>query len=167
MPYAKVTDRELEFIKGVVGSDRVSTGESVLDLHGHDESFHPSRRPEVVVWPHSAEEVSQILKMANEKRIPVTPWGAGTSLEGNPIPVEGGIVLDLQQMNRILELNEEDLQVRVEAGVIYKELNQHLARVQHRQNLVQDILHRRRICHDNDDNLCVFGRCADVGREEQ
>jgi len=128
MPYAKVTDRELEFIKGVVGSDRVSTGESVLDLHGHDESFHPSRRPEVVVWPHSAEEVSQILKMANEKRIPVTPWGAGTSLEGNPIPVEGGIVLDLQQMNHILELSEEDLQVRVEAGVIYKELNQHLAR---------------------------------------
>jgi FAD/FMN-containing dehydrogenase len=54
--------------------------------------------------------------LADAKRIPVTPWGAGTSLEGNPIPVEAGIVLDLQQMNHILELKTEDLQVRVEAG---------------------------------------------------
>ncbi len=81
-----------------------------------------------MVWPLRTEEISQILKMANEKRIPVTPWGAGTSLEGNPIPVEGGIVLDLQQMNHVLELRTEDLQVRVEAGVIYKELNQYLSR---------------------------------------
>ena len=128
MSYGKVTDRELEFIKGVVGSERMSTGESVLNLHGKDESFHPTRRPDVVVWPLSAEEISQILKMANEKRIPVTPWGAGTSVEGNPIPVEGGIILDLQQMNHILDLMKDDLQVRVEAGMIYKELNQSLSR---------------------------------------
>jgi D-lactate dehydrogenase (cytochrome) len=106
----------------------MSIGESVLDLHGKDESFHERRRPDVVVWPIRTEEISQILKMAHERRIPVTPWGAGTSLEGNPIPVKGGIVLDLQQMNHILELMEEDLQVRVEAGVIYKELNQYLSR---------------------------------------
>ena len=128
MEYGKVTERELESIKEIVGAERMSTGESVLDLHGKDESFHERHRPHVVVWPLSAEEISKILRMANEMRIPVTPWGAGTSLEGNPIPVEGGIVLDLQQMNRILGLMEEDLQVRVEAGVIYKELNQYLAR---------------------------------------
>jgi D-lactate dehydrogenase (cytochrome) len=128
MEYGKVTERELESIREIVGSERMSTGESVLDLHGKDESFHERRRPDVVVWPLSAEQVSRILKIANERRIPVSPWGAGTSLEGNPIPVEGGIVLDLQQMNRILGLMEEDLQVRVEAGVIYKELNQSLAR---------------------------------------
>jgi D-lactate dehydrogenase (cytochrome) len=128
MEYGKITDRELEFIRELVGSERMSVGESILDLHGKDESFHERRRPDVVVWPLCTEEISQILKMANEKRIPVTPWGAGTSLEGNPIPVKGGIVLDLQQMNRILELMEEDLQVRVEAGVIYKELNQYLSR---------------------------------------
>ena len=128
MEYGKVTDRELESIRGIVGSERMSVGESVLDLHGKDESFHERRRPDVVVWPIRTEEISQILKMAHERRIPVTPWGAGTSLEGNPIPVKGGIVLDLQQMNHILELMEEDLQVRVEAGVIYKELNQYLSR---------------------------------------
>jgi D-lactate dehydrogenase (cytochrome) len=106
----------------------MSAGESVLDLHGKDESFHHRRRPDVVVWPLSAEEISRILKLANRKRIPVTPWGAGTSVEGNPIPVEGGIVLSLQQMNHILELRTEDLQVRVEAGVMDKELNQYLSR---------------------------------------
>ncbi len=128
MGYGKVTERELRLIREIVGSERMSTGESILDLHGKDESFHPRRRPEVVIWPIRSEEISQILKMADEKRIPVTPWGAGTSLEGNPIPVEGGIVLDLQRMNRILELMEKDLQVRVEAGVVYKELNQYLSR---------------------------------------
>jgi D-lactate dehydrogenase (cytochrome) len=128
MEYGKVTDKELEFIRSIVGPERMSIGESILDLHSKDESFHQRRKPEVVVWPLSSAEISQILKMANEDRIPVTPWGAGTSLEGNPIPVEGGIVLDFQQMNRILELRTEDLQVRVEAGVIYKELNQTLSR---------------------------------------
>ena len=126
--YGKLTDKELDFIKGVVGRERMSVGESVLDLHGKDESFHPKRRPDVVVWPLGEGEISQILKVANGKRIPVTPWGAGTSLEGNPMPVEGGIVLDLQQMNHVLELKAEDLQVRVEAGVIYKALNQFLSR---------------------------------------
>ena len=128
MEYGKVTNKELEFIRSIVGPERMSIGESILDLHSKDESFHQRRKPEVVVWPLSSAEISQILKMANEDRIPVTPWGAGTSLEGNPIPVEGGIVLDFQQMNRILELRTEDLQVRVEAGVIYKELNQTLSR---------------------------------------
>ena len=128
MAYQRVTDQELSILRGIVGPERVSTGESILDLHGKDESFHAKRKPEVVVWPLRAEEISQILRMANERRIPVTPWGAGTSLEGNPIPVLGGIVLDLQQMNHILELKEEDLQVRVEPGVVYKEMNQFLSR---------------------------------------
>jgi D-lactate dehydrogenase (cytochrome) len=126
--HTKVTSREIEAIKKIVGPERVSTGESVLDLHSKDESFHQRGKPDVVVWPLHTEEISQILKMANEEQIPVTPWGAGTSLEGNPIPVKGGIVLDLQQMNHVLELRTEDLQVRVEAGVLYKELNQHLSR---------------------------------------
>ena len=128
MEYGGVTERELEVIKAIVGPERLSTGESILDLHSKDESFHQRRKPDVVVWPLSSLEISQTLKFANEKRIPVTPWGAGTSLEGNPIPVEGGIVLDLQKMNHILEFRAEDLQVCVEAGVIYRELNQSLSR---------------------------------------
>lgn len=128
MEFGKITAKEIEIFTDIVGPDRISTGESVLELHGRDESFHQRRRPDVVIWPLNAEEISTILKIANEKRIPVTPWGAGTSLEGNPIPVFGGIVLDMQQMNHILELRESDLQVRVEAGVTYKELNQFLSR---------------------------------------
>ena len=128
MEYGRVTDRELESLKKIVGLERMSTGESILGLHSRDESSHQGRKPDVVVWPLRTMEISQILKLAHEEKIPVTPWGAGTSLEGNPIPVEGGIVLDLQQMNRILELRTEDLQVRVEAGAIYKELNQYLSR---------------------------------------
>jgi D-lactate dehydrogenase (cytochrome) len=128
MEYGRMTDRELESIGKIVGPERISIGESILDLHSKDESFHQRRKPDVVAWPLRTEEIGEILKLANEKRIPVTPWGAGTSLEGNPIPVEGGIVLDLQQMNHILEIRKEDLQVRVEAGVIYKELNKTLSR---------------------------------------
>ncbi len=128
MGFGKITAKDIEIFTDLVGPDRISTGESVLELHGRDESFHQRRRPDLVIWPLNAEEISTILKIANEKRIPVTPWGAGTSLEGNPIPVFGGIVLDMQQMNHILELRESDLQVRVEAGVTYKELNQFLSR---------------------------------------
>ena len=73
MEYQRVTGEELNILRGIVGPERISTGESVLDLHGKDESFHPRRKPEVVVWPVRAEEISQILKMANEKRIPITP----------------------------------------------------------------------------------------------
>ncbi len=127
MKYSKITPKIVGYIRSLLGEERVSTGESILDLHSKDESFHPRRRPELVVWPLTAEEISRILRIANEERIPVTPWGAGTSLEGNPIPVEGGIVLNLQQMNRILDLMKEDLQVRVEVGVIYKDLNQYLS----------------------------------------
>lgn len=128
MEYGKLTSKEIEIFANLVGPERISTGESVLELHGKDESFHQKRRPDVVIWPINAEEISTILRIANEKRIPVTPWGAGTSLEGNPIPVFGGIVLDMQQMNRIIDLRESDLQVRVEAGVVYKDLNQFLSR---------------------------------------
>lgn len=128
MDYQAFTDQELNRLREIVGSERVATGPSILDLHGKDESFHPRRNPEAVVWPHSPGEIRQILAMADERRIPVTPWGAGTSLEGNPIPVCGGIVLDLQQMNRTVELSVEDLQICVEPGVIYKEMNRSLSR---------------------------------------
>lgn len=119
---------ELKFLLEIVPTERISTGESILELHSKDESFHTPHKPAVVVYPLTTAEVSKILKKANELKIPVTPWGAGTSLEGNPIPVYGGIVLDMQQMNRIKEVCEKDLLVVVEPGVIYKELNKYLSR---------------------------------------
>jgi D-lactate dehydrogenase (cytochrome) len=82
--------------------------------------------PDAVIWPLNESEVSHILKYANEGHIPVTAWGAGSSLEGNPLPVCGGIILDFTRMNRILDIREEDFQADVEPGVIYKELNKKL-----------------------------------------
>jgi len=123
MQYKKITENEISFFKSIVPPERVLTGESSLNLHSKDESFHKKCRPEVVILPQTSSEISEILKVANIKKIPVTPWGAGTSLEGNPMPSMGGIVIDLQKMNRILEENEMDFQVVVEPGVVYTELN--------------------------------------------
>lgn len=128
MSYGSVTAQEISLFKSIVSPEKVSAGESVIELHAKDESFHRRCRPDVVIFPRSSKEISGILKLANEKRIPVTPWGAGTSLEGNPMPSEGGIVLDMQEMNRILEEREEDFQVVVEPGVVYKELNKVFAK---------------------------------------
>ena len=110
----------------MVALNRISTGKSVLDLHARDQSQHPPSRPEVVIWPQSPSEVSAILKYANYNRIPVTGWGSGSSLEGNPIPVQKGIVLDFTQMNRIIDIREEDFQADVEPGVVYQDLNDKL-----------------------------------------
>jgi D-lactate dehydrogenase (cytochrome) len=114
-------------LKSILDERRVSTGESVRSLHSHDESYHAPVLPDVVVWPQTTEEVARLVRFAYEKKMPVTPWGAGTSLEGNPIPVRGGMVIDFQEMNRILAIKREDFQVDVQAGVIYKELNKVLS----------------------------------------
>ncbi len=113
-------------LEQILGADSVSTGPSEIDLHSKDESFQPPSRPEVVVWPTSVDHVSKVLGWANAHEIPVTAWGAGTSLEGNPIPLKGGVVMDFQRMNRILSLYREDFMVDVEAGVSYRDLNEHL-----------------------------------------
>ncbi len=123
-----VSDSLLQRFREVVGPDRCSTGDSNLSLHAKDESFHTPHLPDVVVWPKSTEEVSRIVRLCYEEEVSVTPWGAGTSLEGNPIPVKGGVVIDLQQMNEILNIREDDLQVDVQAGVVFKDLNKKLAR---------------------------------------
>ncbi|MDY6854763.1 MAG: FAD-binding oxidoreductase [Thermodesulfobacteriota bacterium] len=118
-----ITDADIALFKSIVSPERVSKGESIRELHSKDESFHKRCWPDVVIFPRSKEEISNLLKVAKERKLPVTPWGAGTSLEGNPIPSMGGIVLDMQEMNRILEEREGDFQVIVEPGVVYKDLN--------------------------------------------
>ncbi|HLZ19790.1 MAG TPA: FAD-binding oxidoreductase [Smithellaceae bacterium] len=117
----------LNELKTILEDRRVSAGESVLNLHSHDESFHAAHLPDVVTWPHTTEEVSRLIAWAYQNKVPVTAWGAGTSLEGNPIPVQGGMVIDFSEMNKILAVHPEDFQVDVQAGVIYKDLNKTLA----------------------------------------
>ncbi|MBX5475491.1 MAG: FAD-binding protein, partial [Thermoleophilia bacterium] len=103
---------------------RVSDGASALDQHAADLSYHPPRRPDAVVFPQSTDEVAAILAYANEARVPVVPFGAGTSLEGHVIPLRGGISLDLTRMNRILELRPDDLLATVQPGVTRSQLEQ-------------------------------------------
>jgi D-lactate dehydrogenase (cytochrome) len=126
LEFNSVDQNHINKLRAMVAPDRFSTGESVLDLHAKDESQHPPSRPEAVIWPMERTEVSRILKYANAHRIAVTGWGSGSSLEGNPIPVKKGIVLDFSRMNRILNIRTEDFQADVEPGVIRQDLNKKL-----------------------------------------
>jgi len=104
---------DINHLKSLLGDESVSTGESVRKLHSHDESYHAAALPDVVLWPHNTEDVSKVVKWAYESKVPITAWGAGTSLEGNPIPVKGGLVIDFQEMNKIIDIRQEDFQVDV------------------------------------------------------
>ncbi|HHB90508.1 MAG TPA: FAD-binding oxidoreductase [Anaerolineae bacterium] len=108
--------------------ERISLSRAVREQHARDQSAHDPHLPDVVVWPLTTEEVSQTLRLAHDARVPVTPWGAGTSIEGNPIPVQGGLVMDFSRMDQILAIHERDFQVTVQPGVLYKDMNKILAR---------------------------------------
>lgn len=113
-------------LKKLVGRERATTNETILSGHSHDESYHEPKKPDIVVFPVSTSEVSAIMKYAHEHKIPVTPFGLGTSLEGHVVPVNGGITLDLSQMNQILEVREGDFLVTVEPGLTRSQLNKEL-----------------------------------------
>jgi len=123
-----ITQDDLTNLKAIVGEQFISTGESVLEHHSHDESYHRPILPDVVLMPHSTEEVARIARFAYEREIPITGWGMGTSLEGNPIPVNKGIVIDFCEMQKVLAVRPEDFQVDVQTGVVYKDLNKALSR---------------------------------------
>ena len=110
-------------LSALVPSERFSTGQSNRELHLHDISPHYGILPAGIIWPVSTDEVAQILSWTYGRDIPVTPWGAGTSTEGNPVPTCGGLVIDMTQMNKILEIRSQDLQADVQPGVLRKELN--------------------------------------------
>jgi D-lactate dehydrogenase (cytochrome) len=105
---------------------RCSTSESEREHHGHGESYHPTKAPDVVCYPQSTEEVGRIVALCHQARVPVIPFGAGTSLEGHVVALRGGVSLDLSRMNKIVAVNAEDLDCTVEAGVTRHQLNTHL-----------------------------------------
>ncbi len=107
----------------LLGADRVHTGADDLAQHGHDESFHPEARPDIVVWPRSVDEAAAIVRIAAAQRLPLVPFGAGTSLEGHVAALGGGICVDMREMNAISRLSVEDLDVDVEAGVTRRALD--------------------------------------------
>ncbi|WP_067932595.1 FAD-binding oxidoreductase [Alicyclobacillus kakegawensis] len=103
--------------------ERVSSSPSVRAQHGRDLSYHPPHMPDVVVFAASTREVSEVLKFANTQRVPVVPFAVASSLEGHIIPVHGGISLDLNRMNQIVEIRPNDFLVRVQPGVTREQLN--------------------------------------------
>jgi D-lactate dehydrogenase (cytochrome) len=119
-----MTDLTSELVAALGGdASRVSAGDSDRDLHSQDMSFHEPCRPDVVVYPTSTAEVAAVLALAEERRTAVTPFGAGSSLEGHVIPTQGGISLDLTRMDRILDVRPDDLLAIVQPGVTRSALN--------------------------------------------
>ena len=118
--YAPVTEEVIEALKGVVGAEYVLNDAETLEHYQTDEEtdcrkFH---KPEVVVKPaNAAEEIAEIMKLANKFDVPVTVRSAGTSLADGAIPVYGGIVLLMERLNKVLELNTEGMYLVTEAGV--------------------------------------------------
>lgn len=113
-------------LKDILADEQVSINETIRELHSQDESYHEGRLPDVVVFPSSAKEVSDILKIANKFEIAVIPFGRGSSLEGHIIPVKSSITIDFSLMDKILEVRPEDLLVRVQPGVTRTQLNKEL-----------------------------------------
>ncbi|MCA0872296.1 FAD-binding protein [Seohaeicola saemankumensis] len=106
--------------------DRLQTGQAIREQHGHTTTWIDNQMPDAVVFPHSTQEVSEIVKTCAAHKVPVIGFGTGTSLEGHVNAPAGGISVDLMQMNQILAVHAEDLDVVVQPGVTREQLNTHL-----------------------------------------
>jgi D-lactate dehydrogenase (cytochrome) len=103
--------------------ERFSTAQAVRDQHGRDDSPFPPAAPDGVVFAHSTAEVADAVKLCAEHRVPIIAFGAGSSIEGHVLAVQGGITIDVSQMNQVVAVHAEDLTASVQAGVTRKQLN--------------------------------------------
>jgi glycolate oxidase len=115
---ATLLAQHIESFRKIAGNANVIVDEETLLQYAHDETENLVFLPEVVIKPRTAGEISEILKICNEHKIPVTPRGAGTGLSGGALPHLGGVLLSMERMNSILEIDERNLQVSTEPGVI-------------------------------------------------
>ena len=106
--------------------NRMVTSQAVLEQHAHTTTWIPNQPPDAVVFPQSTDDVAQVVRLCAAERVPVIPFGAGTSLEGQVNAPRGGISLDFRDMNRILAVHAEDLDCVIEPGVTRKQLNEYL-----------------------------------------
>ncbi|MFQ5973758.1 MAG: FAD-binding oxidoreductase [Alphaproteobacteria bacterium] len=122
---ARADDAVIAELRAILG-DRVTTSRAVREHHGRGEDYFLPVPPDAVCFARSTEEVSEIVEVCAQHRVPVIPFGTGTSVEGHVTAPHGGVSIDLSQMNLILEVNADDLDCRVQAGVTRKQLNEYL-----------------------------------------
>ena len=106
--------------------DRVTTSPAVRDHHAAGEAYYAPHPPDAVAFPLSTEEVSRIVRICAAHGVPIVPFGAGTSVEGNVLALRGGVCIDMTRMNKVLRVSQDDLDVTVQAGVTRKQLNNDL-----------------------------------------
>ena len=124
--YNKIDQLVLKRLRDIVGDQFIITDEEKMEPYSHDEIPEEkyAHMPEVVVKPKTVEEITKIIKLANEKLFPVTPRGAGSGLSGGAVPIFGGVVLSVERMNKIIEIDEQNMMAVVEPGVVTNELNE-------------------------------------------
>ncbi|CAG5128664.1 unnamed protein product [Candidula unifasciata] len=121
--FNKVTDSTVKSLRDLLGEKKVFTEEAVREQHSHDESYHTSAMPDVVVFPDSVEYVSKVVAFCNTNRIPVVPYGTGTGLEGGVNAVQGGVSINMKNMDKVVEVNGLDFDVTVQPGITREALN--------------------------------------------
>lgn len=126
MSYKKVDRNDIDFFISLLGKERVFTGSSINGDFGHDELGGISGMPDVLVMILTTEEVSEIMKYANANHIPVVARGSGTGLVGASVAIYGGIMLDMTGMNQILGIDEENLTLTLEPGVLLMDINKYV-----------------------------------------
>jgi glycolate oxidase len=118
----------LNELRKILSEDRILTAPEVLKTYSYDGQTNWSHEPDVVLLPESAQEVSEILKLANREKIPVTPRGGGTNVSGGSVPIRGGIVLVMTKMDKVLNVDKDNLSATVEPGIILQSLTMRLAK---------------------------------------
>jgi len=124
MPVNSIIQKALNQLEQALGSGKVVNDEFILQRYARDETSNLSCAPDIVVRAENTEDVSRVLRICNDLKMPVTPRGAGTGVTGGAVPVQGGVVLSLEKMNRILEIDRENMMAVVEPGVITHDLQQ-------------------------------------------
>jgi len=118
MDYNKITKEDIEVLVDILDDDRLTLREDINEDYSHDELAELKLFPEIMIEPKNTEEVSQVMKFASKRNIPVTPRGTGTGLCGGAVAMEGGILLLTTSMDQIIEIDEENLTAKVQPGVI-------------------------------------------------
>ena len=120
--YNKINENDIKALRAIVGDDEIFVGDAINPDYAHDELGGIERMPDALVRAKSTEQISEIMKLAYERSIPVTVRGSGTGLVGSAVPIEGGILLETTKMNKILSLDRDTLTVTVQPGVLLMEL---------------------------------------------